>query len=726
MGADRNGGQVVTGPQQRGRTRGDEFSDTLVVLAATAVLLGGFAPLFDGGRWYVVVLSVLVPVAAVALAVRVIAPGWATVVTSLAGIVALVWVFAPGTTFFALPTVSSLAELRGEFGRARTVIMEQAAPITPPDSVLFIVAIAFVVMFVLADAVARQTWRVPLLGALWATMLVVPSIISAEMPPWWVFLGAAAAWLWLWWGETIHVGAVPTGAAVATAAGAVGISLLLPAMAPEIKPTSSDFGVTGSQVFGTGINPMIELGRNLRQSSPRRVLTYTTESSTGVYLKVATLRQFNGTSWSPSPLVSDLDIEGVDDIDPAIEVENVKTTVRIESLRSTYLPVPYPATEIRGLEGDWQWLRDGSTVRAQDGTSSQDQTYSAISVDRLPTAQQMRGVDRAGQSLAAYRALPRDVPQRVIDLAREHAGSETNDYDRMVALQDWMRSNFEYSVEAPVEEGYDGNGLDVMAEFLVKEAGYCVHFASALAVMGRILDVPTRVAVGYAPGDDVLSRSTDTTTYGVDSDDLHAWTEAYFEGVGWIPFDATPGIGEGTAFSEPVAAGGNSDTTSNDDSTNSSGSQDALRPEDGATTQAQTAQEQSSPWRAVVLALATVLLLGAGPAVIRSLRRRRRWAAGRGSTEPLWSEVTDTARDLGMVADPAETPRGFARRLEARGVDAAELETLLVDVERTRYGGTVDVATRVDEARRVVGTLEGSSDLRSRIRARLAPRSLFR
>lgn len=520
------------------------------------------------------------------------------------------------------------------------------------------------------------------------------------------------------------MGVLPSGAAALTGAGALVVALALPVVGPDIEPTSSDFGVTDSQVFGTGINPMIELGRNLRQSKPRRVLTYTSDSGTGQYLKVATLRYFSGRTWAPSPVLGDLDIEGIDDLDEDVETQEVRTRVRIENLRSSLLPVPYPATRIQGLEGEWQWLRDGSTVRGEGRATTEDQTYTVTSLDRRPTAEQIRVVGDPGRALDAYRTLPPSVPDVVARSARIRAGDASNDYDRMVALQDWLRSAFTYSVEAPVAEGYDGNGLAVMGEFLRRKSGYCVHFASTLAVMGRVLDVPTRVAVGYAPGDSVLSRTVESATYGVDSDDLHAWTEAYFPGVGWIGFDATPGIGEATGFAEEVADG---DLPGRDAEVPESGAESGgeLNAKDDAST-AQDEAEAGTPWRPALLAIVILAVLGAVPAVVRQVRRRRRFVEGHSSSEPLWREVADTARDLGIESDPAETPRGFATRLGSHGVGGEPLERLVTQVERDRYAGTATLEPRVDEARQVVGALQSASTRRSRWLARVVPRSLLR
>ena len=62
------------------------------------------------------------------------------------------------------------------------------------------------------------------------------------------------------------------------------------------------------------------------------------------------------------------------------------------------------------------------------------------------------------------------------------------------------RRDFTYSLQSPVQGGYDGNGLSVLADFLTQKSGYCIHFASAMAVMARLEGIPSRIAVGYAPG----------------------------------------------------------------------------------------------------------------------------------------------------------------------------------------------------------------------------------
>lgn len=79
---------------------------------------------------------------------------------------------------------------------------------------------------------------------------------------------------------------------------------------------------------------------------------------------------------------------------------------------------------------------------------------------------------------------------------------------------------------------------DFVSWFLLDERqGYCTSFATAMAVMARMVGLPSRYVEGYAatPDADGVARVT--------QQNAHAWAEIYFTGFGWLPFDPTPGIG---------------------------------------------------------------------------------------------------------------------------------------------------------------------------------------
>ncbi|PJM79487.1 transglutaminaseTgpA domain-containing protein [Bifidobacterium scaligerum] len=176
-----------------------------------------------------------------------------------------------------------------------------------------------------------------------------------------------------------------------------------------------------------------------------------------------------------------------------------------------------------------------------------------------------------------YTSLPEKLPanvQSVIDQAQA-AGIpiKGRTYDDQVRAMRWLvdyftnpDNAFTYSLDAPDGDGRDN--LDVLDDFLDPDnghAGYCQHYASALAVLGRSLGVPTRIVLGYNAG---VSNRDKNGFFVVQSKQLHAWTEAYLNGVGWVPFDVTPATAEnGSAASDAASAG----TDSTSDNTSDSG-----------------------------------------------------------------------------------------------------------------------------------------------------------
>ncbi len=111
------------------------------------------------------------------------------------------------------------------------------------------------------------------------------------------------------------------------------------------------------------------------------------------------------------------------------------------------------------------------------------------------------------------------------------AGAESR-YDQALALQQWFRNGgrFTYSLDAP-----DTSDRDAVEAFLEDRRGYCVQFASTMALMARALGIPARVAIGFLPGEQVQPNR-----WQIRANDAHAWPELYFEGVGWVRFEPTP------------------------------------------------------------------------------------------------------------------------------------------------------------------------------------------
>jgi transglutaminase-like putative cysteine protease len=133
------------------------------------------------------------------------------------------------------------------------------------------------------------------------------------------------------------------------------------------------------------------------------------------------------------------------------------------------------------------------------------------------------------------------VTQRTATLARrvvDDAGA-TDPYHEAKALANYLRTDarFTYATIAalPSDPGQD------LVDFFLYDAngqsGYCEYFATAMVVMARTLGLPSRLAVGYAPG-----QVVEPGVYQVREKNAHAWAEVFFPGYGWQIFEATKSI----------------------------------------------------------------------------------------------------------------------------------------------------------------------------------------
>jgi transglutaminase-like putative cysteine protease len=90
--------------------------------------------------------------------------------------------------------------------------------------------------------------------------------------------------------------------------------------------------------------------------------------------------------------------------------------------------------------------------------------------------------------------------------------------------------------------------LSVAECFATSRRGYCVQYATTMAVILRDLGIPARIVEGFLPG----RRDTASNTEVILSRDAHAWVEVYFSGVGWVGFDPTAGVGSAERSAVPA------------------------------------------------------------------------------------------------------------------------------------------------------------------------------
>lgn len=372
-----------------------------------------------------------------------------------------------------------------------------------------------------------------------------------------------------------------------------------------------------------------------------------------------------------------------------------------------------------------------------------------------------------------YTALPDDLPQSVRAVVTQAQSDGVTgpaaDHDGQIAAMRWLidyftdpDNGFVYTLDAP--DGDGRNNLEVVDDFLERRSGYCTHYASALAVLGRALGVPTRMVLGYSASG--VQAEADFT-YEVSADQLHAWVEAYIDDVGWVPFDVTPASADDAEADDtdtPAAPGrddadallseGDADaadadnTTTDDDTPDTDGN---AGDGSGTTSAQQTADADGLPSPATSLAwvaggigaMLAVVALCCLPALVRRRRRRRRLriASGTGADGErwiaAWQEIVDSAWDNGVRWGKADTDRDIARHIAdllesglSAGTETVEqVGRIAVQAMSAAFGGTSehagDLAPIVESAVEAMRAANVAPWYR-RILGVLCPASLFR
>lgn len=653
--------------------------------------------------------------------------------------------FSGQALFGFLPTGGVLAQVPLAVRTASDEILQGIAPIAATDAISFVIVAGVGLLAVALDHVVL-TARMPLLaGAALIAVWLIPAISVPAGVDVALFALLAASLLFLIRAEnrtretpTAGPGRAGVGA-VATAIGAVAIVGAL-VIAPTLPaPTVAAIGPG----VAARIDPSLDLGNDLRRREDLPVLTMRSDAPQLPYLRVTTLSMFDGEVWMPDRMRSvpldDSTLEPVA-VDDGIRLEEYRTTVAVSQLSSMYLPIPYPAVAVDGLEGMWRSVPYSRTILSAN-TSSEGQEYAVTAQVAQPTLEQIRASSATiDEDRIDVYAVPEGTPAIIGDLAREVTADAATDYDKLIALQSWFRgSEFTYSLTAPVEEGFDDTGVDAVAAFLQEKEGYCIHYAGAFALMARTLGMPSRIVVGFLPGERTGDTVDGQQVAQVTTSQLHAWPEVNFAGIGWVAFEPTKSLGFATRFSSAATAsedapGEAATPTPTAPVPTAEASRPADAPEDRPNDAAGATAQRVDPRPQLALAAAIVLIVSV-PGLVGLARRRllRR----RGTVGAAWRIVQDAAIDLGAPVGAAASPRVFGALLTGQwGAPAAETSRLVAAMEHVNYARAAGETRRTDEGARaraaqaiadaetIRRAMFAQLDTAGRVRARLAPRSL--
>lgn len=321
--------------------------------------------------------------------------------------------------------------------------------------------------------------------------------------------------------------------------------------------------------------------------------------------------------------------------------------------------------------------------------------YTVISKIYSPSLDDLAAVDEGyPQSISyQYLRLPLDFPDEIRLLAENITINARTPYQKVIAIDDYLSQiPYEEEIKAP-PENVDGVGYFLFNQ----KSGFCLYYASAMVVMLRSVDVPSRLAIGYLPGD----PGNMDGEYILRDKHYHAWPQAYFTGYGWVDLEATPrSVDSQVSIETPWVSAG---TIEGYPQLN------LLQPWQAALMYGWPyelalgeATAKTVPLRGplffadelgrallIFSIVAVIILVLATPLLIfRSVFYRWLWRVERARlASTVYSRMCNIASMVGLGPWPQQTPREFAAELEAEFPEQAQaLDTIVQAYLENRFG----------------------------------------
>lgn len=319
--------------------------------------------------------------------------------------------------------------------------------------------------------------------------------------------------------------------------------LLSPVLAPAALGWSVDLGLDEPgwpQIGAPRIDAQASVGEYLNEE--RKTVLFEVQSPEPLRWRAGTMDRFDSGRWVST--VGDAGNDGRQKA-PGVEARRVEQTVRISEARTSLFFGGYEATSVSDLEAEQR--PDGSWASNEPLQSGEE--YEIVSEVPEPTTEQLQdaGSDYPPQIRAGFLKLPGDLPGEVKETAGEIQGSyePSTPYEKARAIERYLLEDGGFTYDLSADYSSPERAL---AEFLGGERrGFCVQFASSMALLAREMGVPARVVHGATSGEEVDGR------YVVRGENMHMWVEVYLPGVGWHPFDPTPGVGADQDTVAPAA-----------------------------------------------------------------------------------------------------------------------------------------------------------------------------
>jgi TgpA N-terminal domain/Transglutaminase-like superfamily/Domain of unknown function (DUF4129) len=768
---------------------------SLVAAAATLMAAAPIKVLFADWSWLIDGFFVVAVVCAVSIGARALRlPVWAQPVLGLIAVIMVVTLFSVGSHAILglIPGPDAWRAYGDLLTSAGNDIRTLGIPVRSDPGLLMLSTAGIGAVAVVVDLLAVGLRRPAAAGLPILAVYAVAVAIDTRHVSFLTFAVAGAGYLWLLVTDNIDrvrmFGRRFTGdgkgvdmwepsplAAVGRriAVGCVALAVLLPVGIPGFS--RGIVGVLGTVGGGDGngscssctgpntVDLLANLSGQLLQNNNTTLATVTTDETAPGYLRFATATELTTKGFltvtpDGQPVGNGLPNSVLSN--RALSFSTHDARVKLENLNLGYLPIyqiPKSGT-LTGVRNAWLYNEDTGEIFSNRERTGQNMTYSfayerpEYTADQLRTAPQLKPDDPL---LRTMTQVPQQVPQ-VKSIVDSKSAQGNSEYDRVLSLYRYFSSSNGFAYSTSTKAGTTGSEI---GDFLTNKNGYCVQYAAALAWLVREAGFPARVALGFSAG----HQKQGSTAWTFTTKDLHAWTEVYFSGFGWVPFDATPSLG-GTVYTawapdpNQSSINGGSSSPGGPDVTATPGANHGATPGGVAPSTAAHAGAghhggSSAPWWTLGTVLAVLLLL-ATPFLARTRLRRRRTApnaaparrAGdsdigvlddngailtsqRRRVHAAWDEFVDTLVDFGLPVDPAETPRTAAERVirtpYLSDAVVADVRALGQAEERARYAARPGSPPSFGAAiRRIRRAFAERAPWPTRLRAMLLPPSV--
>jgi len=739
----------------------------LALIGLSLSVVVGFARLFDDGSFFGRLAAFAVVAHVAALIAR--RAGWSVAASGVLSLVALGVTIGvalyPDTTLAGLPTGDTWQAARTDLGRVWTDFQSVQAPTPVTTPFLLAAGLSLWWSAFVADWAAFRVW-VPFESVVPAgTVFVFSSMFAAkrsQVPLAGLFVIAAFAFLLVhrvtrqqsnagWVTTDVQRGTnalLRAGAVLAVVAVSIAMAIGPNLPQAESKGLVSWRGDNSGPSARTTVSPLVDIYQRLFDQSNTEL--FTVRSDQRAYWRMTALDEFDGQIWKSDGSYEEADGGLPRSVDSSAATNLVHQHYLIQSLNSIWLPAAYLP---RSVDKQTEEVRyEAATATLIVGNNAPNSNTAGYDV------QSEFPVFDPAQLEAAPNTVPDDIKKHDLELPSDFdlsvtalaqqivddAGATTT-YDKALALQNYFRDNFTYDLT--VGPGHDQTAIQ---RFLQVKRGYCEQFSGTYAAMARAIGIPSRVAVGFTPGE---QDPNDPNLYHVLGLNAHAWPEVYIGGQGWVLFEPTPSRGAPFAqqythvVEEQAVSGNTTATVPTTAPTPTSATPQSVTPTTRGNTDLNTGNNDTTThepsfWSTkrfggkflIGLGLLPILaaLYAVGVITFWALYRQRR---RRQAVEPddqirlAWQESVESLNLLGLTPRRSETPTEFATHAaSSAGLDGfTELAGLLV---RSSYG---PVGAGQDDARRaftlgeqIANRVKAQSPRSARVLAALDPRPLDR